>query len=90
MVISVLPLWRKYDWCNLVIKYAEVRFSTIPVVCEGFGPMAGRKCGNTKWKGDYETIVAIFRPNQEGFLGEWIHPIDTKDGQIRLAESRLG
>jgi hypothetical protein len=79
-VIVLLPLWRKYDWLHLVIKYAEVRLSAVPVVSEGFGPMAGRKCGNTNWYSEYETIVAIFRPNQEGFLGEWIHPIDTKDG----------
>ena len=40
IVISVLPFWRKYDWCNLVIEYAEFRLSSIPIVFEGFGPMA--------------------------------------------------
>ena len=74
-VIFILPLWRKYDWIETVIKYAEVRLSGIPFVSEGFGPMEGKKCGNTNWYSEYETVIAIFRPNQIGFLGSWIYPV---------------
>ena len=74
-VLMLLPLWRKYDWFGAyVVKYAEVRLPAVPVVSVGFGPMAGRKCGNTNWYSEYETILAIFRPNQQGFLGDWITP----------------
>jgi len=74
-VLMLLPLWRKYDWFSAyVVKYAEVRFATVPVVSVGFGPMTGRKCGNTNWYSEYESILAIFRKGQEGFLGEWIRP----------------
>jgi hypothetical protein len=78
MVIMILPLWRKYDWMTTVIKYAEVRLSAVPVVSEGFGPMAGKTCGNTNWYSEYETIIAVFRKNQNGFLGDWMCPLERK------------
>ena len=74
-VILILPLWRKYDWFGkFIVPYAEVRLPAVPVVSEGFGPMAGKQCGNTNWYSEYETIVAIFRRGQKGFLGAWIFP----------------
>ena len=73
-VLFLLPVWRRSDWFSLVVEYAEVRFSAVPIVCEGFGPMVGKKAGNTNWYSEYETILAIFRPNQKGFLGDWLKP----------------
>ena len=73
-VLFLLPVWRKYEWFPFVVEHAEVRFSAVPVVFEGFGPMAGRTSGNTNWYSECESILAIFRKNQKGFLGEWLKP----------------
>jgi hypothetical protein len=71
----MLPLWRKYHWFSeIVLPHAEVRLGYLPVVGNGFGPMVGRTCGNTGWYNEYETIFAIFRASQQGFLGDWLKP----------------
>jgi hypothetical protein len=74
MVLFVLPVWRRYDWIKTVIQYAEVRFSAVPILLKGFGPMKGKEAGNTNFHNEHETILAIFRKNQKGFLGEWLKP----------------
>jgi hypothetical protein len=72
-VVAMLPFWRNYDWFwDYVKPFAEVRIPGDMVVLEGFGPKTGKQCGNVRGPTDYETIIAIFRKGQTGFLSGWI------------------
>ena len=72
-VVAMLPFWRNYDWFwDYVKPFAEVRIPGDMVVLNGFGPKTGKKCGNVQGPTDYETIIAVFRKDQTGFLSGWI------------------
>jgi uncharacterized small protein (DUF1192 family) len=79
VVLCMLPLWRSHGWFAEYVKaYAEVRISGAPVVLQGFGPQQGTRCGNVDSPFAYETIIAIFRKGQKGFInGAYMEPMTT-------------
>jgi hypothetical protein len=72
-LISLLPYWRNYPWFSIVKDYAEVRLPGARVVFDGFGPKAGKKCGNIL-PSEFESVIAIFRKGQKGFCSNWLDP----------------
>ena len=73
VVVCMLPSWKGLDWFkNYVKSYAEVRIPAEKTVFEGFGPQMGKSGGDISGRAGYETIIAIFRQNQKGFLSGWI------------------
>jgi hypothetical protein len=73
VVICLLPYWRYYDWFRIVKDYAELRLPGARVILDGFGPKTGQKCGNLPPR-EYESLIAVFRPQQRGFCGDWLEP----------------
>jgi len=72
-VICLLPYWRHYPWFQIVKDYAEVRLPGARVILNGFGPKAGKQCGNLPPR-EYESLIVIFRQRQRGFCSNWIDP----------------
>ena len=72
-VICLLPYWRNYPWFQIVKDYAEIRLPGAKLVLDGFGPKAGKRCGNLPPR-EYESVIAIFRQNQKGFCSDWLDP----------------
>jgi hypothetical protein len=78
VVVAMLPFWRNYDWFWRYVKpFAEVQIPGDMVVLNGFGPKTGKQCGNVRGPTDYETIIAVFRKGQAGFLSGWIEAEQT-------------
>jgi uncharacterized small protein (DUF1192 family) len=73
VVVCMLPFWRSHGWlADWVIPYAEIRLPGASVILQGFGPMRGSRCGNVDSVNAYETIIAVFRKRQRGFISGWI------------------
>jgi len=71
-VVCVLPFYKSYPWFReYVWEHAEVRMIQGQVIFQGFCAQDG-KCAGNKGRMQFDSIVAIFRPGQLGFLGEYI------------------
>ncbi len=80
-VVCILPYYKSYAWFrDLVWAYAEVRQIQGHVVFDGFGPKAKKHAGNIAGPQSFDSIVAIFRPNQKGFSGPYIDRPGTRVG----------
>lgn len=80
VVVCMLPLWRSHGWFSEYVKaYAEVRISGAPIILQGFGPQKGTRCGNVDSPFAYDTIIAIFRKKQQGFINaHYMEPLRAK------------
>jgi phage N-6-adenine-methyltransferase len=72
-VVCILPFFKSYSWFrDYVWAFCEMRQIQGPVVFDGFGPKAKKHAGNIAGPQSFDTIVAIFRPGQKGFSGQYI------------------
>jgi phage N-6-adenine-methyltransferase len=72
-VACIPPFFKSYQWFrDYVWAFGEMRQIQGPVVFDGFGPKAKKHAGNIAGPQSFDTVVAIFRPNQKGFSGPYI------------------
>lgn len=71
-VVCVLPFYKSYPWFrDIVWEHAEVRQIQGQVIFQGFDSQEG-KCAGNKGRMQFDTVVAVFRPEQRGCLGPYI------------------
>jgi hypothetical protein len=77
-VVGFSPCWSEWHK-NLINQYAEVRYSTKPVVCEGFGPKEGKPSHCKR----NDAQLFIFRPKQLYFRGLDVAPAGSVRGEMQ-------